>query len=258
MNLFEILLLIYFIGALVGCFLYTINEYTSKNESIIKFMVCPFLSWIYVIYWIVDKCINSKKSYHYDYVDLGLPSGTLWATRNVGAVNVSDYGYLFQYNIPNAFKYGDNETPLSTLKYTMNQFNSYKSYNRMCKPIDIANKFMSGDSQMPTHDDLIELKKNTTHSIERINGVKGMLLKSKINGKTLFFPFSGTYYEHADEFNGIGEETCIWSKTNFSETAIGNDYAYCMYLCEDGYYEIYGNVKTDGLSVRGVIKSKNK
>ena len=70
--------------------------------------------------------MNKDTKQYYNYVDLGLPSGTLWATRNVGAVNVSDYGYLFQYNIPNAFKYGDNETPLSTLKYAMNQFNRYK------------------------------------------------------------------------------------------------------------------------------------
>lgn len=255
----EIALIVYFIGTLFACILYGVNEYICNNDSNIKVILCSLLSWVYVIYFIATMNKSKNTKYYYNYVDLGLPSGTLWATCNVGATSISDYGYLFQHNIPNAFKYGDNETPLSTVKYTMNQFNSYKfnSYNRMCKPIDIANKFMSGDSQMPTHDDLIELKKNTTHSIERINGVKGMLLKSKINNKTLFFPFSGTYYEYADEFNGIGEETCIWAKTNFSETAIGNDYAYCMYLCEDDYYEIYGNVKTDGLSVRGVIKSKN-
>ena len=33
----------------------------------------------------------------YDYVDLGLPSGTLWATKNVGATNETDYGLYFQW-----------------------------------------------------------------------------------------------------------------------------------------------------------------
>lgn len=252
----EIALIIYFIGTLFACILYGVNEYILNNDSTIKVILCSLLSWVYVIYFIINMNKNKSTKYYYNYVDLGLPSGTLWATCNVGATGISDYGYLFQYNIPNAFKYGDNETPLSTVKYTMNQFNSYKY--RICKPIDIANKFMSGESQMPTHDDLIELKKNTTHSIERINGVKGMLLKSKINNKTLFFPFSGTYSAREDKFYGIEQETCIWSKTNFSETSIGNEYAYCMYLCEDNYYEIYGNVKTAGLSVRGIIKPKNK
>ena len=31
----------------------------------------------------------------HEYVDLGLPSGTLWATMNVGATSAVDYGYYF-------------------------------------------------------------------------------------------------------------------------------------------------------------------
>lgn len=33
----------------------------------------------------------------HDFVDLGLPSGTLWATMNVGASKPSDYGLYFQW-----------------------------------------------------------------------------------------------------------------------------------------------------------------
>ena len=33
----------------------------------------------------------------YSYVDLGLPSGTLWATCNVGASKPSDAGLYFQW-----------------------------------------------------------------------------------------------------------------------------------------------------------------
>lgn len=44
----------------------------------------------------------------YDYVDLGLPSGTLWATMNVGASKPTDYGLYF--------KWGD------TIGYTTDQF----------------------------------------------------------------------------------------------------------------------------------------
>ena len=40
------------------------------------------------------KNINSNG---FDYVDLGLPSGTLWATQNVGASKPSDYGLYFQW-----------------------------------------------------------------------------------------------------------------------------------------------------------------
>ena len=34
---------------------------------------------------------------HYEYEDLGLPSGTLWATCNVGALKPSDAGLYFQW-----------------------------------------------------------------------------------------------------------------------------------------------------------------
>ena len=33
----------------------------------------------------------------HDYVDLGLPSGTKWATMNVGATSITDYGNYYQY-----------------------------------------------------------------------------------------------------------------------------------------------------------------
>jgi len=33
----------------------------------------------------------------YEYVDLGLPSGTLWATMNVGAEGIADYGDCFTH-----------------------------------------------------------------------------------------------------------------------------------------------------------------
>ena len=42
----------------------------------------------------MDKGINNNG---YDYVDLGLPSGTLWATCNVGASKASDAGLYFQW-----------------------------------------------------------------------------------------------------------------------------------------------------------------
>lgn len=33
------------------------------------------------------------------YVDLGLPSGTKWATMNVGASSITDYGNYYKYGL---------------------------------------------------------------------------------------------------------------------------------------------------------------
>ena len=42
----------------------------------------------------MDK--NKINANGYDYVDLDLPSKTLWATMNVGASKPSEYGLYFQ------------------------------------------------------------------------------------------------------------------------------------------------------------------
>ena len=39
---------------------------------------------------------QSGKLNGHDYVDLGLPSGTKWATCNLGASSPSDYGEYFE------------------------------------------------------------------------------------------------------------------------------------------------------------------
>ena len=41
--------------------------------------------------------VNMNNSQEHEYVDLGLPSGTLWATCNVGASKPEDYGDYFAW-----------------------------------------------------------------------------------------------------------------------------------------------------------------
>ena len=51
---------------------------------------------------------------NFDYVDLELPSGTMWATCNVGADKIDDYGLLFQWGRTDGYKYGDKNHQLKT------------------------------------------------------------------------------------------------------------------------------------------------
>ena len=46
-----------------------------------------------------DSTIRVQQEYNriHDYVDLGLTSGTLWATTNIGAANPQDYGWYFAW-----------------------------------------------------------------------------------------------------------------------------------------------------------------
>lgn len=48
----------------------------------------------------MDKKINNNG---FEYVDLELPSGTLWATCNVGASKHSGFGLYFQWGDTNGY-----------------------------------------------------------------------------------------------------------------------------------------------------------
>ena len=64
----------------------------------------------------------------HEYVDLGLPSGTLWATCNVGATTPEDYG--------NYFAWGETATKAvynwSTYKYCNNPGYGYNGFPARC------------------------------------------------------------------------------------------------------------------------------
>jgi hypothetical protein len=44
-----------------------------------------------------EYILNKLLPTNYEYVDLGLPSGTLWAKCNVGASVETDYGNYYKY-----------------------------------------------------------------------------------------------------------------------------------------------------------------
>ena len=46
-----------------------------------------------------DEEVNNSKADGHEYVDLGLPSGTLWATCNVGASKPEEYGSYLSVNL---------------------------------------------------------------------------------------------------------------------------------------------------------------
>jgi hypothetical protein len=46
---------------------------------------------------VVFTVVPTKPKLEYKMVDLGLPSGLLWADRNVGAISEYDYGLYFQW-----------------------------------------------------------------------------------------------------------------------------------------------------------------
>lgn len=137
----------------------------------------------------VSHCINEDEVHYnpyadpfngYEYVDLGLPSGTLWATMNVGATSVTDYGNYYMYGMGSK-TYDNNDTPYAGREDPL-------SSNR-----DTASVVWGGSWHMPTKTQVQELIDNTTYQWAQDyqgSGINGGLFTAQ-NGKSVFFPFCG-------------------------------------------------------------------
>ena len=198
----------------------------------------------------------------FEYVDLGLPSGTMWATCNVGASKPEDEGLLFQFGRVDGYKYGDNNNQFKTNDLTTASGKIYKENEILDLADDAAHVNMGGKWRMPTGrynesgygygGDWGELLNNTTHNVVTVNGVKGMMFTSDINGNQLFIPFMKGYWwnenwEDWNEFYGS-----VWS------SQVYGSYDKCAYVF---YHHSHNSAyvgcfyHSNAFSVRGVFKN---
>lgn len=168
------------------------------------------------------------KNTEYKYIDLGLPSGTLWATMNVGAKNIYDVGLGFSWGdtvgyedkgpsfnyYPQGwkdYKFSTNSTGYLTPnlnKYCYNSNYGYEGYTDDLLILededDAAHVFWGNDWIMPTANQFYELVEYTTASkLSDRNGVRGVILTSTINGNEIIFP---------NGFEWQNSITYLWAK----------------------------------------------
>ena len=126
---------------------------------------------------------------NHEYVDLGLPSGTLWATMNVGASTVEDCGYKFAWGetTSRTDHKKENYTYYSE-SFTATKYNDTDGLTELQNSDDAAYENWGATWRTPTKEDWLELKSSCTLSWTSQNGVNGYLVKSKSNGKTIFLP----------------------------------------------------------------------
>ena len=201
----------------------------------------------------------------YYYVDLGL--SVKWATCNVGSTLASDYGLLFQFGRVDGYAYNDSNNQFRTNAQNKQDTGnehipktaSGKTYN-VLETLDLADDAayinMGGAWRMPTKDEFEELLNNTTHEVKTINGIKGMLFTSTINGHQLFIPFAGYWWYNGNgRFESAETRACMWSSKVF-DVINSNAYAIRCYS-NDGNAEItYMNFRSAAYSVRGVFKKQ--
>ena len=195
----------------------------------------------------------------FEYVDLELPSGTLWATMNVGASKPSDYGLYFQWGDTQGYTAEQVGTGEGKKKFASDEsdykFGVYPNYTKYTVAgatleleDDAAHVNMGGDWHIPTPDQIGELFNNTTNTWTTQDGVNGRLFTSKKDGtKSIFIPAAG------DAWDGSVRDSGDYGSVWFSVLNTGYvNFGQSLYF-GSGDVGLYSSGRCDGLSVRGVV-----
>lgn len=127
-----------------------------------------------------------------DYVDLGLPSGLLWGTKNIGATSPTGWGWYFSWGNLDGHPEG------SGYNFSQDVYDATDAASisqDLDASQDAVRAIKGGTWRMPTQYDFAELFNSayTTNGWTTVNGVNGIKVTSKINGKSVFFPAAGDY-----------------------------------------------------------------
>ena len=199
------------------------------------------------------------------YIDLGLPSGTLWASWNVGAASTEGYGDYFAWGeiLPKDIY------SLSNYKFSSGDYNKLSKYCNDASygdngftddltelmPEDDAAIVNWGDNwRMPTREEWNELLNNTTHTWTTQYGVNGRLFTAS-NGASIFLPAAGYYW--GDTFcndDGFGS-IYYWSSKLDTEDPYN---AWVFYSSYSGHYTVGSHRRFCGQSVRAVRSVSKK
>lgn len=183
--------------------------------------------------------------HHPHMIDLGLPSGTLWACCNVGAKEPEDYGGYYAW--------GETVTKDSYTRANYTYYNTTtKEYKFIGKDIsgtqyDVAFVKWGSPWRMPTHKQYQELNDNCTSTWTTQNGVNGRKFTGP-NGGTIFLPAAG--YRDDTSLNYPGSNSYYWS------SELRSDYshiAWTLYFYDGLVRADISNHRYLGHSVRPVL-----
>ena len=186
----------------------------------------------------------------HEWVDLGLPSGTKWATCNVGASTPEEYG--------NYYAWGETETKStyswSTYFDTTDGGSTFTKYTTDGKTVldledDAASANWGGAWRMPTDGEWGELLDECTWEWTTKNGVNGYEVKSEANGNSIFLPAAG--YRYDGDLHKAGDDGDFWSSSLCAGRPL---YAWDVYFDSDYVSGYDGCERFCGLSVRPVFK----
>lgn len=205
------------------------------------------------------------------YVDMGLPSGLLWAKKNIDITQADGFAASEHQYECTFFSWGnvDGHNPISTSAFDYNwgtgNDGPYASTpgaaltGHISPSFDAARVNLGAPWRMPTTEEFAELFANikyvdangdeidTTQAnkLVTVNSVVGLNLKSNINGNILFFPCSG--YGGGQSWGSRGSGGYYWSSSLYSATSGRN-----LGFHSGGVSRQNSNSRFDGFAVRPV------
>ena len=203
----------------------------------------------------------------HSYVDLGLPSGTLWATCNIGAEKPEDYGDYFAWGETEGYNDGKTNFDWSTYKWcegsenTMTKYCTNSNYGFNGFTDDKTELDLEDDAayvnwgpawRMPSIEQCEELINSnyTTTEWTTQNSVNGRKITSKTNGNSIFLPAAG--YRGNSSLNTAGSYGNYRSR--MLDTSILSDARDLGFGSNNIYMYNFG--RYDGQSVRPVRSSE--
>ena len=192
-----------------------------------------------------------------EYVDLGLPSGNLWAKCNLGASAPEAYGDYYawgetkpkqEYTNSNHKWYKEGAPSLGFTKY-----NNEDGKLSLEDEDDAVIQKLGNGWRTPTLADFRELTNQKYTTIEKttLNGVAGYQITSKRNKKSIFIPFAGFKNDKPQTREISSSESVAICMTN--QRRIDNQVFNCWsFAFEQDRIRRYGKRRYDGISIRPV------
>ena len=181
------------------------------------------------------------------FVDLALPSGVLWADKNIGASTPYEDGLYFSWgNVTghtgdDGYDFGtSNDGPYASTDGAALTGNIPTNIT-----YDAARHNLGSPCRMPTVGEFQELVANCDSEWTDEDGVDGRRFTSRINGNSIFFPASG--YRYGTGRSNRGTNGYYWSSSLSSQT-----HGYYLHFSASGVDPAYNNSRFVGFSVRAV------
>ncbi|MBQ9560471.1 MAG: Ig-like domain-containing protein [Bacteroidaceae bacterium] len=199
----------------------------------------------------------SDPSADYDFVDLGLPSGTLWATCNVGATSPEQFGNYFawgetstkeSYNNWGSYKWCNGSATTLTKYCTVSKNGTVDNLTELEVEDDAATANWGRNWLTPSEEQVEELLNSEYTSTEwtTLNGVAGRLITSNSNGNSIFLPAAGCITGTSLVQTDI--QCYYWTRNNVEDTPYN---AYFMRF-RSNVVDVIRNPRYTGLTVRPV------